>query len=496
MNSRMWGIIGGLALVLALLSPYVLGSTKKVERLFEAAETLYDQNDYEGAIEKYTEALKESNKLRAKTETIDKDFTTLVNFKIAMSYVRLTEQEENPSHYEKALEHVEKAAQTVKLAEYEEDLTYLWGHILYKTEQLEQALEKFEQLIENFPNSRFVEKAQEIIAQINEQLQDPEESGEIVVNPTDVIPLWINDLSKFEAFNKKKNRMFLVANQLRAEKQYVKAAEQYEVFATTNPSTEEAVYALYWAGWCYSEAASGDEMLFRKSRVAFQSLIDNYTGSPYILKAREKLSELDRRKAKKETDKVITTAENAVRLAEQSNCKSTAISEARTRLTNAKEEQERANYKEARRLANDAQKTAKNATDKHEIAKRYVNQGYTYLRQGQLETATKKAKDALHIDPPYHNANKLLEEIKQKYFNQGVKYIEEEEYAKAIPPLKKAITIAPFKEAYCKLGRAYVKLGEFKQAITVAKKALAIDPNDKCAREIIKSIDPIYTGED
>ena len=224
-------------------------------------------------------------------------------------------------------------------------------------------------------------------------------------------------------------------------------------------------------------------------RVAFQSLIDNYTGSPYILKAREKLSELDRRKAKKETDKVITTAENAVRLAEQSNCKSTAISEARTRLNNAKEEQERGNYEEARQLANYAQETAKNTTDNHETAKQDVNQGYTYLRKGQLETAIKKAKDALHIDPPYQDANKLLEKIKQKYFDQGVSYIEAQEYAKAIPLLKKSINIAPSKEAYGNLGWAYVKRGEFEQAITAAKKALAIDPNDELALKVIDSID-------
>ena len=139
MTSRMWGIVGGFALLLALLSPLVLGSAKKVERLFEAAETLYEQNDYEGAIAKYSEALKESNKFRAKTEAIDKDFTTLVNFKIAMSYAKLAEYEDNASHYEKALEYVEKAAQTVKLAEYEEKLTYLWGYIFYKTGQLEPA---------------------------------------------------------------------------------------------------------------------------------------------------------------------------------------------------------------------------------------------------------------------------------------------------------------------------------------------------------------------
>ena len=489
MDRRIWGIIGGLALVIALLSPYVLGSTKKVERLFEAAETLYEQNDYERAIEKYTEALRESNKLRAKTETIDKDFTTLVNLKIAMSYVRRAEQEENPNHYKKALEHVKKAAQTVKLAEYEENLTYLWGHILYKTEQLELALEKFAQLIKNFPNSRFVEKAQEIIAQINEQSQDREENEETALNSTDIIPLWINDLSKFEAFNKKKNRIFAVPDQLRKEKQYVKAAEQYEVFATTNPSTEETVYALYWAGWCYFEAASAEEMLFSKSRIAFRNLIDNHAESPYVLKAREKLSELERRLAKNETHKVIIAAENAVRQAEQSNCKSTAISKAITRLNNAKEAQERGNYEEALRLANDAQKTAKTAIDNHSKAKQSVEQGYNYLRQGRLESATRKAKEALRIHPPYQDANNLLKKIEQKYFNQGVKYIEEKEYTKAIPLLKKAINIAPSNEAYSNLGWAYVKIGEFEQAFTAAKQALAIDPNDKLARKVIDSID-------
>ena len=37
---------------------------------------------------------------------------------------------------------LKKAAQTVELAEYEEELTYLWGQILYKTGKLEQASEK------------------------------------------------------------------------------------------------------------------------------------------------------------------------------------------------------------------------------------------------------------------------------------------------------------------------------------------------------------------
>ena len=489
MNSRVWGIIGGLALLLALLSPYVLGSTKKLERLFEAAETLYEQNDYEGAIEKYNEALMESNKLRAKTETIDKDFTTYVNFKIAMSYVKLAEHENNPSHYEIALEHVEKAAQIVKFAEYEENLTYLWGHILYKTEQLEQAREKFKQLLDKFPNSRFAEKAQETIAQINAQLQDTEE---IIVDRTEFPPLWINDLSKFEAFSKKKNSIFLVADQFRLERQYVRAAEHYEAFAAANPATGKTAYALYWAGMCYYEGASADEMLINKSRVAFNRLINNHTNSSYVSRAHEMLDEMNKKRDKDKVDKTIADAENAVSQVERLNSRSALVRKAISLLRDAKEQLELDNYEVARQLANNAQETAKEAKDNYEKAKRYVNQGYTDLRQGLLDKATEKARDALRVDPPYQKANNLLEEIKQKYFSQGVNYIEAEEYAKAIPYLEKAIGITPFKEAYCHLGWAYVKLGKFEQAIATTKKLLAIDPEDKCALEIRDSIDPEY----
>ena len=76
------------------------------------------------------------------------------------------------------------------------------------------------------------------------------------------------------------------------------------------------------------------------------------------------------------------------------------------------------------------------------------------------------------------------------HFDRGVNYIKAEEYAKAIPSLKKAIAIdSQFKEAYCNLGRAHLKLGEFEQAIAAAEKALAIDPNYECAKNIICSID-------
>ena len=491
MNARIWGIIGGFALVLALLSPYVLGSSKKVEQLFEAAEMLYENSDYEAAIAKYEEALKESNKLLVKTEAIDKDFTTFVNLKIAMSYAKLAEQSEDANYYhEKALKHIDQAVSTVKLAKHQEELTYLWGQILYKTGELEEASEKFTELIENFPNSRFVEKAQETMAQINKQLQGSEEEGtEDVVAVTDLIPLWINDLSKFEAFNKKKNTLLIIPNRLRSEKQYVKAAEQYEAFANTNPSIIEAAYALYWSGWCYYKVSSDDTMLLDKSCVAFQRLVDNHSDSPYTHKAREKLSEIWNLKLKHESKKAIIAAEEAVDRAQQSDCQSNAIRKAITHLGNAKREQERGNYAAARTSANEAQTIVHSAIDNHETAKRYVNQGYIYLNQGRLETATKKAKEAHHTDSSCQPAKKLLEEIKQEHLNRGINYIEAEEYAKAIPPLKKAIDIAPCKEAFYNLGVAYLQSGEFENAKAACKAALTIDPTYKDARDLCDSIE-------
>ena len=147
-----------------------------LEQLFQSAEDLYGQADYEGAIDKYAEALEESTRRGVKTEVIDKDFTTLANYKIAVSYSRLAEQSGDVNHYDTAIEYIEKVAPTATISKHQEGLTYLWGHILYRTEQFELAEPKFTQLIENFPNSLFVENAWYAIGQLNYKLQNYEDS--------------------------------------------------------------------------------------------------------------------------------------------------------------------------------------------------------------------------------------------------------------------------------------------------------------------------------
>ena len=177
MNTRIWGIIGGVALVLALLSPLVLGSAQKVERLFEAAEALHERSDYETAIAKYKEALKESKKFGAKTERIDKDFTTLANLKIARCYYELAEDSSDIRHYQSALTHVRKVVSDAKVPKHEEELTYLWAEILHKIGNIDQAKSKFSGLVEKFPKSQWVSKALYIIAEINYQQQNYDIAG-------------------------------------------------------------------------------------------------------------------------------------------------------------------------------------------------------------------------------------------------------------------------------------------------------------------------------
>ncbi|MDE0423248.1 MAG: tetratricopeptide repeat protein [Candidatus Poribacteria bacterium] len=172
MNNRTLGIIGGVALVLAILAPFVLGNANKVKKFFEEAEMLYEREDYEIAITKYTKALQESEKIGAKTEAIDTDFTTLVNLKIAWCYYKLAENTSDVRHNQQALVHIKKVASDTQVAKYQEELTYLWAENLYAIEEHNQAKFKFAQLIEKFPKSQWIPKTLYRVAEINYQQEN------------------------------------------------------------------------------------------------------------------------------------------------------------------------------------------------------------------------------------------------------------------------------------------------------------------------------------
>ena len=634
MNARIWGIIGGVALVLALLSPLVLGSAQKVERLFEAAEVLYERSDYEGAIVKYKEALKESKKFGAKTERIDKDFTTLANLRIARCYYELAENSSDIRHYQSALTHVRKVVLDVTDTTHEEEFIYLWAKILYKTGDLVQAMSKFSGLIEKFPNSQWIPNALYATGNINLQQESYQEAlnafkklidefpdselkaeaerhiaelallcdesvppvpdpceamyevasnlqrqgkvhdayqlytdliarfpeceyvadayvgkAEIHLEAEDYVKARINyeeamrntddrerRIEFYEAYHRTylvptpgptpaptpNDELFVKARLLRMEERFLEAAEIYEPLANRNLSVEDTAYALYWSGRCYHNASLQnptltDGRLFRKSVDAFKKLISNYENSSYTIKTYYYLSLVYKNWAEKLGDQfkcqlVIDTVEEANTKYANAGSNDTTVQGWLSRMQELKEIA-------IQKLIPPPPPPPPPPPDPEPL----VNQGYIHLGKGELEKATKNARQALDIDSNYSPAHELLSKIKEKYYGRGWTFFDEEQYNQAIDAFQNAISIDPkfkeahnhlgvvyikqgkyleaivaleeainieeaFKEAYFNLALAHLELGEFEDAINAALTALRIDPNYEPADMIIKLI--------
>ncbi len=647
MNARIWGIIGGVALVLALLSPLVLGSSKKVEQLFEAAEALSERSDYENAIAKYKEALKESKKFGTKTEHIDKDFTTLANLKIAQCYYELAENTSDVRHYESTLTHIRRVESNTQVPNYQEELTYLYAEALYKTGNPDQAASKFSRLVERFPNSQWVPKALYAIGEINYRQENCEkalnafqklvtefqhsefkqkaelrlteltrlcdetdpiiqcetmfeyasdlhrqgkvhdahqlytdiitqcpesvyvtdayigiaeihfEAGDYVnarANYEEAIYSTTDEERKkelYEAYQRTyliptpgpdpipepNDKLFVKARLLRKEKRFLEAAKIYEQLVNSNLPVEDTVYALYWTGYCYHEAALQnttltDATLFRESVDAFKIVISDYEDNSYTIKtyyyltlsyrnwaetlrnqskwqlvidtveeANTKyadsndttipvwLSRMQELKdealeklwpqpnpLKEEAERAINTAKTAIDRATQGNREPQLIHRANEHLEQAKQQMCRNNYREALNSA----KTVLEIITSSATIQHYVDEGHIYLEQGKLEKATEKVRQALNLDPNYSPARELLSKIIKRYYGLGWIFFDEEQYDRAIAAFKNAINIDPeFKEAHNYLGAAYIKQEKYAEAIKALEEATRIDERFK-----------------
>ena len=373
------------------------------------------------------------------------------------------------------------------------------------------------------------------------------------------------------------DELFVKARLLRKEKRFLEAAKIYEQLANSNLSTEDKVYALYWAGRCYHEASRTDSTLFSKSADIFNMLIRDYGDSPDTIKAYYHLASVytdwaqksgDRSKCqlvidtvekantkyvgsddhryrgwlnrmqelkekalqkspqppdplKEKAKKAIKYAETSIAHAKQENIEPQLIRQANEHLEDAKQQMSRGDYKTALRLAEKALDDLNPPSPPPK--KKYVDQGYIYLRQGILEEATKEARQALNLDSNCRTAQELLSEIKETHYSRGwtffdeeqyntaiaefksaigidlnfkeahchlgVIYIEQQRYTEAIKALKKAINIdEEFKEAHFNIALAYLELGDFEAAINHANAALRIDPNYEPARMLIEFI--------
>ena len=457
MKSKILGIIGGVALVLALLSPLVLRNRNKVERTFEAAEELYERAEYADAIEKYNKVLADSNKTGAKTEVINQDFLSHVNYKAAQCLKHLNQND-------KALQHYWLIIAEFPESQYATDSHVESGDIYFDRKDYENANEVYKRALS-------VTADEERKKQIYQKLQQ--------------LPI-----PQFPVMEERDIRHFAdltEATSLRFEERFEAAATQYKAFADAHWPLEDAVYALYWAGRCYH-----DVHLFSQSVDAFAQIIDDYGYSPNVIEAYHGLASAYYKWAEIGGDKskwklVISTVEEAEQKYANSN---TDLNREFLRLMEVlKRKVPTPEPPKPTPPPKPPEPTPTPEPPKPTPEEICVVQGRAHLEKDELELAIKKAKQALHINSSYKPAHQLLTEIKKIYYERGLTFLDENQYSDAIAEFNMVIRIEPrHKEAHFNLGVAYFNKHNYASAEKATNAALAIDPGYEEALRLLELI--------
>ena len=467
MDKKIWGIIGGIALVLALLSPLVLSSTKKVEQIFEDAEKLYKHGQYEDAIVKYNDALKEAKKVGVKIETIDVDFAAHVNYKIALC-LRLLDR------IDEALQHYRFIVFRFPDSQYAMDSYVDSGDIYFSRKDYEAASEAYKQALDTT-----------VDAEEKKQIYQKYQQTLVLINPSKPTPIREPTPPETEEIDTPNFAALTEATFLRFEKRFKEAATQYEIFANTYLPVEEAVYALYWAGRCYYDAA-----LYPQSVNAFQRLIDDYAYSPNAIEAYHGLAEAyyawaERGRDNSKYQSVISTVERAKKKYEGSD--DTKVNDWMRRMRVIKQKSVEKSPKSVENPPKPVDKSQDPPTSPSPDD--FVRQGLEHYNQGKLETARRKAVQALDLDPNYSPANQLLSKIEEKHYDRGLRFLDANQYSAAIVELDKVTSIdAKRKEVHFHLGVAYFNLRNYTYAENAVNQALAIDPEYEEALRLLKAI--------
>jgi TolA-binding protein/S1-C subfamily serine protease len=278
--SHILSIVGMLILAFTLSSCALLFSTaEQVENIFLDAEASYRAGSYNAAIEKYQTTLKEFRKPGVAPGVrphINKNFPTLINYRIAVCYSKLAEQSENSERfYSKAIEYAEKAAMlpfetksnahtptnynytiyensTIPYENYKAQSYQLWGELLYITGKFELAIKKFSEFIAYFPDSAFVENASYRIGVFYHK-QGKHELSQIAFKRI---------INKFPSSRFKQEAHYRVAKLLLNEEDYGQAHQQFTRSLKSeilSPNFQED--ALYHAAYCLYQLGRYNEAL-------------------------------------------------------------------------------------------------------------------------------------------------------------------------------------------------------------------------------------------
>ena len=456
MDTKTLGIIGGLALVLALLSPFVFGSTRKVKQAFKDAEALYEQRQYEAASEKYNNTLKSSKKFGVKTDSIAPDFRAHIHYKMAQCAKQL-------GRGNVALQHYREVIVNFPESRYVTDSYVGSGDIYFDRKEYRAASEEYKRALETTADE---ERKKQIGQKYQQTL--------ILINGPG--PKTIPEPPVVEEIDTLDFSLLTEAAELRFNERFEEAAMQYQVFANAYLPLEDAIYALYWTGRCYHEAR-----LFQQSADTFKRFTANYGYSSNAIEAYHGLAAVYLDWAKRDED--TSKCRLAIQTVEDTERKYPA---SRTALE--------------RTVLDLMQKIKREAEDcmppEPPPEEEYVRQGHQHFEKGELEIAETKAKKALRINPTYPPAEHLLTDIARKYYNNGLDLLDANRSEDAIIKFNKVVSIDPdHKEAYLHLGVAHFNLHNYNYAANAANEALAIDSEYEEARRLWEAIETLQENQ-
>lgn len=451
MDTKIWGIIGGIALALALLSPLVLGSTKRVKQVFEDAEALYEQERYEDASARYNKALERSKKFGVKADTIVPDFQAHVHYKMA-------ECAEQLGRANVALQHYREVIVNFPESQYLTDSYVGSGDIYFDRKEYKAASEEYKRALDTIDEKHH-----------KEQIYQKYQQALVRIKGAWIKPVPVDDINTPDFSD------LIEATALRFNERYEDAATQYQTFTDTYLPLEDAIYALYWAGKCYYKAR-----LFQQSADVFKQFIDEYSYNPNAIEAYHGLAETYFDWAKNDED--ISKYQLVIQTVEEADRKY-AISSIDL------EQEVLGLMKEIKRNAEDECESLQPVPPAPPPEEEYVSQGRIHFEAGELELAEEMTRKACRIKPNYQPAKRLLRDVKEKYYEQGLELLDQNHLDSAIVKFDKVIRIYPnFKEAHYHLGVAYYNLGNYAYAAAAANEALGIDPECQEARRLLRAV--------
>jgi len=209
---------------------------------------------------------------------------------------------------------------------------------------------------------------------------------------------------------------FIDAIRLRKEGKFLEAAKLYETLADSNLPNEDIADALYWTGYCYHEAALTDSNLFNKSVAAFKRLIRIANDGTHTIEVYYHLAAVYRDWAQVPGNKLKW--QSVIDTVEKANVQYAGIDGARSRGWISR-------ILELKEIA--IQRLKPPSPDFHPVPDPHplpdtdllIGKGYIHLEKGEIEKATRNARQAFIIKKDSQRANQLLTKIKETYYARG-----------------------------------------------------------------------------